>query len=487
MATIAAQFKQIYAVKIIGPAAIHEDNDDNDTTTSTTTALAFDVQGTKTRWRVVRTPSDFSDLAQHYKTTSKIPALPSKPTPSSLGKWLTSVFWLFKGRRGKATTTPKQDETHLRNLTVFVNFLHPVQSDSVIKNRHSHGPGKSGDGDTDSLGRTTTSSDSTFNTMGRDSASNALGPTSALDDTSVPIATGRSLLEEENLLYYEPQQSQQQSQEEYFSSSSSTAFSPLPSPLPSSPRTAFPSTPTSAAAAASASSRRDSLDDTIANLIPQIVQQQMKKLKKETTDIQNALKIERTQHRNDRRSEQLLLQERYENLMQAAEKDRIALETKLEAYAKENQYLKNTIVTLSQDKKRIMLEIKEKNKATTSSTASNDEASQQNRVLLQENQRLQEEVAVHVAKRNKEEELMNECVRHGREIKSIHEARAREVTLRQVAENAVFEAESKSGGWWGGVWWRVVGNHCGKPVWETSVGSQCGKPVWEASVGSQWC
>ena len=50
--------------------------------------------------------------------------------------------------------------------------------------------------------------------------------------------------------------------------------------------------------------------------------------------------------------------------MLAAEKDRIALETKLEVYAKENQYLKNTIVTLSQDKKRIMLEIKEKNKTT---------------------------------------------------------------------------------------------------------------------------
>jgi hypothetical protein len=162
-----SQFKQIYAVKIVGAA--HDDKE----------ALAFDVQGTRTRWRSVRTPDDFHALSHHFQSMSKIPSLPKQQniTPSTLGKWLTSVFWLFKGRRGgSASATASSGD---RSLSEFLKFLHPSQSDTYPKGMIASSS------DTDSLGRTTATSDSISSdlcSLGREAAADALGPTSAVDD-----------------------------------------------------------------------------------------------------------------------------------------------------------------------------------------------------------------------------------------------------------------------------------------------------------------
>ena len=471
-------FKQIYAVKIVGPAASHVDDD-------TTTALAFDVQGTKTKWRVVRTTEDFISLSLHFRSTSKIPKLPTKPTPLSLGKWLTSVFWLFKGRRGGAVGAD-------RSLREFLQFLYPVQSDvvlpttknvsrevvveeeeEVVERRGRDGGGggggrrrSSGGGarrdirgsglfddddsslfssldDTDS-NRTETSSLRTVDSYGdlttrvlsgegRGSASEVLGPTGALDD----LASGISI-------------------------------------------TAPITTTTAQLAARGGRRRRDTLDDTIANIVPSIVREQMDHMKRESEKIQQKMNLERQKHLSDRRSEQLLLQERYENLMEAAESDRRHLEKKLDVLEREKEQMSEMLMRERSEREvrgarekreemerdeREVREMREeearkdmarKEMATSPPVSPSsmalllqraEKAEEGMNVVSMESDRLKRElIASYEASKKKQEqreELQMENVRYAREIVSVNEARAREVTLREVAENAVYEAESE--------------------------------------------
>ena len=145
----------------------------------------------------------------------------------------------------------------------------------------------------------------------------------------------------------------------------------------------------------------------------------MNKLKKETTAIQHKLQIERKKHKNDRRSEQLLLQERYENLMHAAERDRVALETQMTALSTDNHRLKS-LVAIAQEKEQHMsrellqqqqqqqqqhirntmeaVAVAGHRKQQTAETAAFAAVEQQNRVLLQQNQVLQEQLQVRMWK-----------------------------------------------------------------------------------------
>jgi len=325
---ITSSFKQIYGIKIIGTAGSPNSN--------SSPTLAFDVQGTRTRWRIIRTTEDFQQLATHFKNTSKIPSLPVKSTPSTLGKWLTSVFWLFKGRRGSST------ETTDTNLIEFLKFLHPSQSDTAtttqnnnnnsnVNNRHTTHNENDTVSETDSLGRTTTTSDSlstasdlfssSSNGQNRDATSNPLESTSTFDDTLSSSLDGS---EDESFL------------------SISTNFSRNYMPPSSAPNTS--NTPNS--------NRRDSLDATIAQLVPRVVQQQMDKMKRDTNEMTKQLEGERRRHLHDRRSEQLLLQERYEKLMKAAEKDRTTLEQRLDEINNENVRLRSALITAT-EKERV--------------------------------------------------------------------------------------------------------------------------------------
>ena len=339
---ITSSFKQIYGIKIIGTAGSLNSN--------SSPTLAFDVQGTRTRWRIIRTTEDFQQLATHFKNTSKIPSLPVKSTPSTLGKWLTSVFWLFKGRRGSST------ETTDTNLIEFLKFLHPSQSDTAtttqnnnsnVNNRHTTHNENDIVSETDSLGRTTTTSDSlsetdslgrttttsdslstasdlfssSSNGQNRDATSNPLESTSTFDDTLSSSLDGS---EDESFLSIS-------------TNSSRNYMPPSSAPNPS-------NTPNS--------SRRDSLDVTIAQLVPRVVQQQMDKMKRDTNEMTKQLEGERRRHLHDRRSEQLLLQERYEKLMKAAEKDRMTLEQRLDEINNENVRLRSALITAT-EKERV--------------------------------------------------------------------------------------------------------------------------------------
>ena len=325
---ITSSFKQIYGIKIIGTAGSPNSN--------SSPTLAFDVQGTRTRWRIIRTTEDFQQLATHFKNTSKIPSLPVKSTPSTLGKWLTSVFWLFKGRRGSST------ETTDTNLIEFLKFLHPSQSDTAtttqnnnnnsnVNNRHTTHNENDTVSETDSLGRTTTTSDSlstasdlfssSSNGQNRDATSNPLESTSTFDDTLSSSLDGS---EDESFLS--------------ISTNSSRNYMP-PSSAPNTSNTPN-------------SSRRDSLDATIAQLVPRVVQQQMDKMKRDTNEMTKQLEGERRRHLHDRRSEQLLLQERYEKLMKAAEKDRTTLEQRLDEINNENVRLRSALITAT-EKERV--------------------------------------------------------------------------------------------------------------------------------------
>ena len=325
---ITSSFKQIYGIKIIGTAGSPNSN--------SSPTLAFDVQGTRTRWRIIRTTEDFQQLATHFKNTSKIPSLPVKSTPSTLGKWLTSVFWLFKGRRGSST------ETTDTNLIEFLKFLHPSQSDTAtttqnnnnnsnVNNRHTTHNENDTVSETDSLGRTTTTSDSlstasdlfssSSNGQNRDATSNPLESTSTFDDTLSSSLDGS---EDESFLS--------------ISTNSSRNYMP-PSSAPNTSNTPN-------------SNRRDSLDATIAQLVPRVVQQQMDKMKRDTNEMTKQLEGERRRHLHDRRSEQLLLQERYEKLMKAAEKDRTTLEQRLDEINNENVRLRSALITAT-EKERV--------------------------------------------------------------------------------------------------------------------------------------
>jgi hypothetical protein len=344
---------------------------------------------------------------------SKIPTLPSNTSPSSLGKWLTSIFWLFKGRRG-GTSTSNKSSAELHNLIEFVKFLHPVQSDSIVKGSNSRGrsdvSGDSSDS-ADSIGRITNLSDGLSSTAsGKDLASDALGPISAFDDTFISISENSE---------------EQRQKNNYIPSSPHSNLSMRSSPT-------ITTTPTL--------SRRDSLDDAIVNLIPQIVQQQMKKLQKETNDIHSKLKHERKQNRNDRRSEQLLLQERYENLLLAAERDRTSLESKLNELLENNTILTKKMAAMSKEMEDRRKQQQQFQNEAAIHHQKNINVKTDSIELKKINNELLNEI--HILK-NKEQELTNEMIRHGREMKSINDAREREVTLRQVAENAVFEAESE--------------------------------------------
>ena len=278
---------------------------------------------------------------------------------------------------------------------------------------------------------------------GRGSASEVLGPTGALDD----LATGISI-------------------------------------------TAPITTTTAQLAARSGRRRRDTLDDTIANIVPSIVREQMDHMKRESEKIQQKMNMERQKHLSDRRSEQLLLQERYENLMEAAESDRRHLEKKLDVLEREKEQMSEMLMRerserevrgarekreeIERDEREVRemreeetrkemarKEMARKEMARTEMATSPPVSPSSMALLLQraekaeegmnvvslESDRLKRElIASYEASKKKQEqreELQMENVRYAREIVSVNEARAREVTLREVAENAVYEAESE--------------------------------------------
>ena len=133
------EFNRIFAVRIVGAAGGGSKAAPSDT------ALSFEVQGTRSRWRVVRTRSDFSALADKFSGSSKMPRLPGPGKGAWPGQVAVLCILVVQGRRraspaatalnllchlssSSTADTNFSADTQLQHL---LNFLNPVRADAI--------------------------------------------------------------------------------------------------------------------------------------------------------------------------------------------------------------------------------------------------------------------------------------------------------------------------------------------------------------------
>ena len=198
--------------------------------------------------------------------------------------------------------------------------------------------------------------------------------------------------------------------------------------------------------------RRDSVDGMIANFVPDIVSAKMTQLKKEKEQLQRRLENERKRWQSDSRQIRSVLQQRYEGLMTAAERDRERLERQITELELKNKSLEQGIEQLQLQQRR-EAETPQPSHSDISSAAKEAAAAatitatQTINVLTEKNGKLGEQLSALENRLRVEslarEEAQSAVVRMEREVKRLGESRDREVMLREVAETAVFEAESE--------------------------------------------
>ena len=453
------EFNKIFAVRMIGAAA-------EVGSSSSKLALAFEVQGMRSRWRVVRSRADFVSLSENFANMTKLPRLPPpRRGTSGLGKWLSSVFWIFKGRRRNSSSgsggggiTNERKIIEDENLQNFLKFLNPMRADMQIG--------------TGSGSPTLLSSDND------ETESNVSSQTSASARTSAANSVAESLDEEREAMEHE------------LSSLSSSADpvsndvigTSMPS-LSSVGKVKRDTSRVKMAAQTMHLKRRDSVDGIIANFVPNIVSSEMAKIKQRNEELQRRLSTEKRRWQNETKQIRSVLQQRYEGLMTAAEEDREGLEKRISELNQKNAALEDRLYRMLHEKEQQMQKegdeeqsgrLRSQGKLTiehplqqednvdgreelydaaisvavkAATEAAENSASETINTLSAENVTLRNQVAELTAELRMEqqacEEIKSAMVRMKREVKRLNESRDREVTLREVAENAVFEAESE--------------------------------------------
>ena len=408
------EFNKIFAVRIVGAAGGGSKAAPSDT------ALSFEVQGTRSRWRVVRTRSDFSALADKFSGSSKMPRLPGRARVRLA--WASGCPLYFGCSKGAGVQAPAATalqpplpssrppppraptfsaDTQLQHL---LNFLNPVRADAEISSGRSATPPlhPSDNDDTDSMLSSRTS------VSARTSAANSAAGSDQND-------------------IFESTETDMNCPHPNSSSSSSAA----PASASASTREKDRS---SARIPTARARRRDSVDGMIANFVPDIVSAKMTQLKKEKEQLQRRLKNERKRWQSDSRQIRSVLQQRYEGLMTAAERDRERLERQITELELKNKSLKQGIEQLQLQQRR-EAETPQPSHSDISSAAKEAAAAatitatQTINVLTEKNGKLGEQLSALENRLRVEslarEEAQSAVVRMEREVKRLGESRDR--------------------------------------------------------------